>query len=182
MANPPRTRRRIHALRRAPDGSAFQKCNNCGVMVPIALADMHDCEAATRKDVKRFKGLRGNHNVVKLDSPDQPRSPFRFFMEDFMKKCKSRNSVGIDRLGFEIWKNMPDEKRQPYVVEADKVNSAYARILIQEAYDYTSKVVDEAGSATAGDFDKFYEDDGLETEPVESFDSWEKYIVSATDH
>ncbi|KAF2296415.1 hypothetical protein GH714_037829 [Hevea brasiliensis] len=152
MANPPRIRKRVHAVRRAPDGSAFEKCDNCGASVPIALADMHECEAQPKTAVKRFKGLNGKQNIVERCYSDQPRSPFRIFMEDFMNTCKKRKLIDIDRKGFEIWRNMSKEERQPYVNNATKVNLAYLKSLIQEVHD-SSEVDEEADSAMVGKFD-----------------------------
>ncbi|KAJ9175976.1 hypothetical protein P3X46_014471 [Hevea brasiliensis] len=169
MANPPRIRKRVHAVRRAPDGSAFEKCDNCGASVPIALADMHECEAQPKTAVKRFKGLNGKQNIVERCYSDQPRSPFRIFMEDFMNTCKKRKLIDIDRKGFEIWRNMSKEERQPYVNNATKVNLAYLKSLIQEVHD-SSEVDEEADSAMVGKFDPFYEDYGY-NDNSDSFDS-----------
>ncbi|XP_058182993.1 high mobility group B protein 7 isoform X2 [Rhododendron vialii] len=133
MANQPRTRRRVHAIRRASDGSAFQKCNLCGVSVAVALADMHDCES--KKNAKRFKGECMNRNNVKQRFQDQPRSPFRLFMESFLKSCKARHRIEVDRKGFETWRNMSKKERLPYVLRAEKVNSVYTKGLLQEVED-----------------------------------------------
>ncbi|OAY46359.1 high mobility group B protein 7 [Manihot esculenta] len=181
MANPPRTRKRVHAVRRAPDGSAFEKCENCGVLAAIALADMHECEAEPKKAVKRFKGLNGKQNIVEGCNSDQPRSPFRFFMEDFMNTCKKGKLIEIDQKGFEIWKNMSKEERQPYVNKAQKVNSAYVKSLIQEV-DYSSEVDEEVDSATVGKFDPLYEVDGCNDysdsfDGLRSFNTWELEMV-----
>lgn len=52
---------------------------SCEVLVPIALADMHECER--KKEVKRFRGVCEKPAVLKRGSGDhQVRSPFRFFM------------------------------------------------------------------------------------------------------
>ncbi|XP_044461015.1 high mobility group B protein 7 isoform X2 [Mangifera indica] len=130
MVNPARTRKRVRALPRAPDGSAFQKCQSCEVLVPIALADMHECER--KKEVKRFRGVCEKPAVLKRGSGDhQVRSPFRFFMESFVKMYENGNWIDIDRKGFEAWKSMSMEEKRPYVTQAQKVD-------------------DEADSATVG--------------------------------
>ncbi|KAJ7965119.1 high mobility group B protein 7 [Quillaja saponaria] len=155
MANRPRIRKRVYAIRRAPDGSAFENCNNCGVSVAVALADMHECEPM--KDVKRFRGVNSKQqSIPKQNFGDQPISPFRLFMESFMKSCKNRNLIAIDRRGFEIWKNMSKEERQLYVSQAEKVNSSYLEALLKEVNDMI-EVDDEADSAMVGKFDQFYE-------------------------
>ncbi|GMJ11823.1 hypothetical protein like AT5G05330 [Hibiscus trionum] len=162
MVNYPRTRKRVHATlpRRSPDGSAFQKCDACGEMVAIALADMHDC-GPQKKELKRFKGTAGTQNAVKPIISLQPRSAFSIFLESFMETNKNGNLIDIDRKGFETWKNMCKEERKPYVTQAEKVNSAYMKDVIEEEKNII-KVDDEADSATVGKFDQFYEtsDDG----------------------
>ncbi|KAF7830888.1 high mobility group B protein 7 [Senna tora] len=154
MASRPRTRKRVCAVRRASDGSAFEKCERCGISVAVALADMHQCEPD--KGVKRFRGINVNHHVPNHSFGDQPISPFRLFMEDFVKDCETADMIEIDRSGFEVWKNMSKEQRQPYVSQAEKVNSAYEEALNKEVNDMI-QVDDEADSAMVGKFDKFHQ-------------------------
>ncbi|XAR66016.1 hypothetical protein NMG60_11012054 [Bertholletia excelsa] len=116
---------------------------------------MHDCES--RKDVKRFTGQCRSQNIGARSLHDQPRSPFRFFMESFGRTCKDRNQIEVDRKGFEMWRNMSNQERQPYVLQAEKVNSAYTKALLLEARNMTW-VDDEADSAEVGRYDKNYED------------------------
>ncbi|XP_042482900.1 high mobility group B protein 7-like isoform X8 [Macadamia integrifolia] len=130
MANPPAKRKRVHALRRAPDGSAFEKCNFCGVSVAIALADMHDCKS--KAEHKRFKAAKQNQNPKVLNVGDQSRSPFCFFMESFRKTHELEDWLAVDRKGFETWKNMTTEERSPFVLQSEKVNSAYEKVLLKE--------------------------------------------------
>ncbi|EXB25880.1 hypothetical protein L484_012307 [Morus notabilis] len=139
MAITPRTRKRVRAIPRAPDGSAFR--NWCGVSVAISLADMHECESSQK--VKRFRGIQKSPNVQKGRFWDQPRSPFCFFMEEFKKTCESGDSIEIDRKGFETWKNMSKEERQPYVRKAARVDSAYYKGLVEEV---NSEIDNEADS------------------------------------
>lgn len=52
---------------------------SCGVLVAIALADMHECQQ--NKSVKRFnEGYFRSGDDKRLNFQDQPRSAFRFFM------------------------------------------------------------------------------------------------------
>ncbi|KAF7132722.1 hypothetical protein RHSIM_Rhsim09G0183800 [Rhododendron simsii] len=182
MANQPRTRKRVHAIRRSSDGSAFQKwyaslslslslslshgfldtlrlgvltfCSNlCGVSVAVALADMHECES--KKNAKRFKGECMNRNNVKQ-------------REIFLKSCKARNRIEVDRKGFETWRNMSKKERLPYVLQAEKVNSVYTRGLLQEVEDM-AWADDEADSAEVGKYDKYYEDDSENSDGYERF-------------
>lgn len=68
----------------------------CGVSIPIALADMHDCEEFIVKrrkktedkcrgipeepDEKRLLTIQKESMEITADFKDQPRSPFCFFM------------------------------------------------------------------------------------------------------
>ncbi|XP_052183371.1 uncharacterized protein LOC127795616 isoform X2 [Diospyros lotus] len=144
----PRVRKRVYPLRRAPDGSAFQNCEYCGVSVAIAIADIHECEPG--KDVKRFKGPIRNQVVKEQRIQDLPRSPFCFFMEGFVERCEVRNGIEIDREGFEAWRNMSQKERLPYILQAEKVDLAYRNALLE-------KVGDEADSAEVGRYDQNYE-------------------------
>ncbi|KAI6676069.1 hypothetical protein NL676_036865 [Syzygium grande] len=175
-----RTRKRVHATRRAADGSAFEKCDNCGVSVAIALADMHECEEP-KKEVKRFRGFCGilkSNYVGEESTADQPRSAFCFFMESFLRNRDSIHSIDIEREGFETWKNMSAEERQPYIVQERKVNSVYQEALLREIND-ASKMDDEADSAMVGKFDLFYEDyvddDGDDSGSFEALPSFNTY-------
>ncbi|XP_059457682.1 high mobility group B protein 7 isoform X2 [Corylus avellana] len=172
MANPPRTRKRVLAVLRASDGSAYQKCNNCGVSMAVALADMHECETKKEGVVKRFRGVCGKQSVVKQSFGDQPRSPFRIFMESFVKTCETRNSISIDQEGFDTWKNMSKEERKPYISEAERVNTSFFKTLLEEIKTM-QKVDDEADSVTVGKFDQLYEDyeDSEDYENSYSYDS-----------
>ncbi|XP_015575735.2 high mobility group B protein 7 [Ricinus communis] len=174
MGNPPRTRKRVHAIRRGHDGSAFETCDDCGFLVAIALADMHECEAETKRIVKRFKGVIGKHKIVKQNYSDQPRSPFVTFMEEFRRTCKNGKLIEIDRKGFETWRKMSKQERKPYVVKAEEVNSAYVKSLIKEI-DVSSEVDDEADSMMVGKFDPSYEDYGHNSSCVYSYDSFKEY-------
>ncbi|XP_021904190.1 high mobility group B protein 7 [Carica papaya] len=168
MVIPPRTRKRVHAVPRGPDGSAFEKCDRCGVMVPIALADMHDCEGKKMKEVKRFKGISGKPKAIEQSSySEQPRSPFRFFVEKFMESCKLADSINIDIEAFETWKNMSEEERLPYVLQSKKVSSAYEKALIEEVKDMF-KVDDEADSVMVGKLDKHFQ-------MIESYGDYEDF-------
>ncbi|KAG1338973.1 putative 5-amino-6-(5-phospho-D-ribitylamino)uracil phosphatase, chloroplastic [Cocos nucifera] len=72
--------------------------------------------------------------------------------ESFREKCKDQTLLEINRIGFDTWKNMsPDERRQ-YVIQAEKVNVAYEKILLKES-ENLSKVDDEADSAMVGKID-----------------------------
>ncbi|KAK8610989.1 hypothetical protein V6N13_131054 [Hibiscus sabdariffa] len=124
-------------------------------MVAIALADMHDC-GPKKKELKRFKGTAVSQNAAKPIITLQPRSAFNIFLESFMEFNKNGSFIDIDRKGFQTWKNMCKEERKPYLTQAEKVNSAYMKDVIEEEKNII-KVEDEADSATVGKFDQFYE-------------------------
>lgn len=133
MASAPRTRKRVRAIARAPDGSAFQKCDMCGVSVAISLADMHECQST--QEVKRFKGIRASPNVKKERFCDQPRSGFCIFMEKFKEEHAKEgkfDEIEIDRKGFDIWKNMSMKRRHPYLHRAAFVDFVHGRTLYKE--------------------------------------------------
>lgn len=61
----------------------FYYSEECGVMIAIALFDMHEC-GEKRREVKRFKYIASG-NVINISKPigsfeDEPRSPFVFFL------------------------------------------------------------------------------------------------------
>ncbi|KAK0592078.1 hypothetical protein LWI29_012908 [Acer saccharum] len=159
MAYPLSSRKRVHAyaLPRAPDGSAFTKCVFCGVSVAIALYNMHrhECrpkvevkrfkgfcekpnECRTKLEVKRFKDVREKPNVLK----QCPSANCDLIRESFEKNCNIENMIEIDRKGFEAWKNMSNEERQPYCIQADKVNAAHERDLIEEINYFAELLLD----------------------------------------
>ncbi|XP_024971660.1 high mobility group B protein 7 [Cynara cardunculus var. scolymus] len=171
MAYQSRTRKRVNALRRAPDGSAFRTCESCGVSVAIALVDMHECES--QKDVKRLKVEKEKHQIkVELRFQDQPRSEFRFFMESFMNSCDIKNLIEMDRKGFETWKNMSSQEKLPYKLHAKTVNDAYDKKLLKESEDQMYLCVDEeVDSAEVGKFDQLQTNGFYDYDDSDSYDS-----------
>ncbi|KAJ8650797.1 hypothetical protein MRB53_003820 [Persea americana] len=171
MENQLRIRKRIHAIQRAPDGSAFEKCDYCGVSVAIALSDMHECDGKSRH--KRFKDKNKSCCFESSKFRDQPRSPFRIFMESFWKTRKSEDWLEVDKRGFEEWKNKSAEERQPFVAQAEEIDSAYNRALMQELQDASkdSKEDEEADSAEVGKFALGYEYDTDSEQHSDSLES-----------
>lgn len=199
MVGKSRSRKRVYAIPRGPDGSAFEKCESCGVLVAIALADMHECQP--NKTGKRFKSFFRSGDDKRQNFKDQPRSAFRFFMEEFVKTCnEDEKEVDIDRKGFKTWNNMSEEERRPYVFQAEKVNSVYNNALLKEENELDlSWVDDEADSAEVWKYiknfgdNKFYVDcdnsDGCDifwSETSESFDSelrarmWQRVVKNCS--
>ncbi|KAF2572698.1 hypothetical protein F2Q70_00006609 [Brassica cretica] len=170
MAIRPRTRKRVEAVRRAADGSAFEKCEECGVMIAIALFDMHECGGEKRREVKRFKcvssGKKIDDDISKPSFEDEPRSPFVFFLEDF-RKSYDGNMVEASRICFTVWKNMSGEvsvysqssnfflymlgflsrslayffqDQRPFIARAVKVDLAHNRKIKEEVQSVMYKV------------------------------------------
>ncbi|XP_073041697.1 WEB family protein At2g40480-like [Primulina eburnea] len=151
MAHP---RKRVYGIRRGADGSAFLKCENCGLSVAIALADMHDC--GIKKNVtKKLKSSCEDVEFMGQRIQDQPRSAFHFFMDEFMKDFEEGNKVEIHKKGYEKWTKMTKKEREPFVLVADKLNSDYVKLLILEESEI-QVVDDEADSAEVGKYDPNY--------------------------
>ncbi|KFK24954.1 hypothetical protein AALP_AA8G047400 [Arabis alpina] len=173
MAIRPRIRKRVQATRRAANGSAFEKCEECGVVIAIALFDMHECGGEKRKEVKRFKCISSGKIDDFSSFEDEPRSPFVFFLEDFRGKYGG-TLVEASGMCFNVWKNMTLEEQEPFRACAAEVDLVHSRKLNEEA-KRIYKEDDEADSKDVGKFDKFYEIYGHEEEYYDSADEfWEE--------
>nr|VDD18383.1 unnamed protein product [Brassica oleracea] len=146
-----RIRKRVQAVRRAADGSAFDKCEECGVMIAIALFDMHEC-GEKRREPKMFKCVSSDSKPIGSFG-DEPRSPFVFFLEDF-RRSYDGNMVDASRICFSVWKNMSREDQKPFAARAEEVD-------------------DEADSKAAAKCDKFCECCDHEEEDFDSSDHFE---------
>ncbi|CAG7911948.1 unnamed protein product [Brassica rapa] len=182
MAIRPRTRKRVEAVRRAADGSAFEKCEECGVMIAIALFDMHECGGEKRREVKRFKcvsSVKIDDDISKPSFEDEPRSPFVFFLEDF-RKSYDGNMVEASRICFTVWKNMSGEDQRPFIARAVKVDLAHNRKLKEEVQSVMHKIDDEADSKAVGKFDKDHEEEEEEYGSSDHFEQefWYVYTIS----
>ncbi|KAK9117810.1 hypothetical protein Scep_015903 [Stephania cephalantha] len=126
-SNPPRSRKRVEAetttqatgtLKRARDGSAFTKCEECNKDVPVVLIDMHNCSLDSKikmnleaqvvekvadqakKSSEKKKGRTSSEpkapskKAKKVKDPNMPKRPataFFLFMDDFRKTFKEQN-------------------------------------------------------------------------------------------
>ncbi|CAN8257108.1 unnamed protein product [Cochlearia groenlandica] len=155
MAIRPRTRKRIQAVRRASDGSAFEKCEECGVTIAIALFDMHEC-GEKKIQVKRFKYINSgkiDNNTKSIGSfEDEPRSPFIFFLEDF-KENYDVSYVEASGICFNVWKKMSQEEQKPFRDLAMEIDFAH-NIRLNEEAKLIYKVNDEADSKDVAKLDK----------------------------
>ncbi|XP_068641691.1 high mobility group B protein 7-like isoform X1 [Aristolochia californica] len=189
MANGLSFRKRIYPIQRAPNGSAFQKCDFCGTNVIFVLFDMHDSECRGKQE--RLESSDGNKSLKSLyvnarhKSSDrnyfvesssislQPRSPFLFFMEDFKRSWKDNDWIQTDREGFQKWKNMSKEERQPYISKADEVNSAYEIGMLDSVEE-----VDGTDSETVQNYYLEDEEVGMhDSDCYLNFDSYDMYLV-----
>ncbi|KAJ3682896.1 hypothetical protein LUZ60_013123 [Juncus effusus] len=161
-----RVRKRVYAFYpplRAPDGSAFIKCELCCGSVLIALADMHDCKEFDAKKIRklenRFNEFQEKSDEKKMlviprkldedlsmDFHDQPRSPFCFFMEEFSKNCEGDILIEVYQRGFEAWKNMSIEERIPYEIRAEETDAAYQLKISEEIGEIPKMAGDEVNS------------------------------------
>ncbi|KAK9691469.1 hypothetical protein RND81_09G198700 [Saponaria officinalis] len=128
--NPPKSRKRVEAdtpssssslsLKRAKDGSAFTRCEECKSSVAVALIDMHDCsldakikmsldatvvekpaevkkKAAPRKKSASSEGAsetKTKRKLTKVKDPNMPKRPltaYFLFLEDFRKTYKEEH-------------------------------------------------------------------------------------------
>ncbi|KNA04843.1 hypothetical protein SOVF_195910 [Spinacia oleracea] len=134
-SNPPKQRKRVEAdtpesssaaaatlsIRRAKDGSAFSRCEECKSSVPVALIDMHSCsvdakikmslDATTvekpaeikKKPAERKKPASSSaageskskkRKLSKVKDPNMPKRPmsgYFLFLEDFRKVYKEEH-------------------------------------------------------------------------------------------
>ncbi|KAI5443755.1 hypothetical protein KIW84_012417 [Lathyrus oleraceus] len=121
-----RVRKRVYAIPRAPDGSAFFICEKCGVSVAISLTDMHFCES----NKIQFKYFQPEPAP---EFKDQTRSPYRLFMESFSKGKEMESYIEVERLGFQMWQNMSKEDKLPFVSHAKLLDYRHQRALKHEA-------------------------------------------------
>lgn len=120
-SNAPSARKRVEAetslLKRARDGSAFARCEECHKDVPVVLIDMHSCsfeakikmnlEAQLVEKVNEVKNTKerknsgstepkpkrskGNKKQKDPNKPKRPLTAFFLFMDEFRKTYKEAN-------------------------------------------------------------------------------------------
>ncbi|XP_058744292.1 uncharacterized protein LOC131616852 [Vicia villosa] len=119
-------RKRVRERVYGPDGSAFFNCEKCGVSVAISLADMHHCES------------NKIHYRILQPPPapqffDHPRSPYRIFMENFARGKEMESYLEVEKLGFEMWQNMSQQDKFPFVSHAKILDCCHRKRLKREA-------------------------------------------------
>ncbi|XP_043695201.1 high mobility group B protein 7-like [Telopea speciosissima] len=160
-SNPPKARKRVEVetstLKRAKDGSAFTRCEECKKDVPVVLIDMHNCslesilkmnldalvtevrkpEEKKRKTTSSEPKSKKSKSEKKVKDPNVPKRPptaFFLFMDDFRKSYKEENPDGKDvkvvaKEGGQKWKSMTDEEKKPYTDRARELKEEYDKAM-----------------------------------------------------
>ncbi|KAK4400176.1 High mobility group B protein 7 [Sesamum angolense] len=147
------------ALKRAKDGSAFAKCEECNKDVPVALISFHNCSLdakikmnleaqivempseAKKKSAPEKRKTKQTEPRTKKEkkaknpnAPKRPPTAFFVFMEEFRKSYKEANpeckSVAmVAKEGGEKWKSMSDEDKKVYIDRAAELKAEYEKAL-----------------------------------------------------
>ncbi|KAK6146611.1 hypothetical protein DH2020_020480 [Rehmannia glutinosa] len=147
------------ALKRAKDGSAFAKCEECNKDVPVALISFHNCsldakikmnleaqvvempsEAKKKPAAEKRKSKQTepkSKKEKKAKNPNKLKRPptaFFVFMDDFRKTFKEANpdckSVAtVGKEGGLKWKSMTDEEKKVYIERAAELKAEYEKAL-----------------------------------------------------
>ncbi|XP_057775591.1 high mobility group B protein 7-like [Salvia miltiorrhiza] len=163
-SNASRQRKRVEAesassspaLKRARDGSAFTKCEECQKDVAVALISFHDCSldakikmnleaqvvemaAETKKKpaAEKKKTKQTEPKAKKAKNPNAKKRPptaFFLFMDDFRKSFKEANpgckSVAtVAKEGGEKWKSLSDDEKKVYTDRAAELKAEYQKAL-----------------------------------------------------
>ncbi|KAA8541441.1 hypothetical protein F0562_025404 [Nyssa sinensis] len=178
-SNPPTARKRVEvetsstSLKRAKDGSAFARCEECNKDVPVVLIGMHNCsleakikmnleaqvvekltEAKKRPAEKKAKSTdpkpKKGKKVKDPKMPKRPPTAFFLFMDEFRKSFKEANpdcksvSMVAKECG-EKWKSMTDEEKKPYLDRAAELKAEYGKAV--ESCNDAENEDDEGGSS-----------------------------------
>ncbi|KAL0409098.1 UNVERIFIED_CONTAM: High mobility group B protein 7 [Sesamum radiatum] len=114
------------ALKRAKDGSAFAKCEECNKDVPVALISFHNCSL----DAK----IKMNLEAQVMEMPSETKKKSAPEKEEFRKSFKEGNpeckSVAmVAKEGGEKWKSMSDEDKKVYIDRAAELKAEYEKAL-----------------------------------------------------
>ncbi|KAL1803550.1 hypothetical protein ACET3Z_032197 [Daucus carota] len=150
------------ALKRARDGSAFVRCEECNKDVAAALIGMHSCssEAKLKTNLESLvvesqteaikkKPKTESAAAKKERKPKEPKKPkdsskpkrhttaFFVFMEDFRKTFKeehpdNKSVAVVAKEGGEKWKSLTDEEKKVYVDRAAERKAEYERNLKEQ--------------------------------------------------
>lgn len=101
----------------------------------MAKADKVRCD----QEMKRYGPAKGGKKKKDPNAPKRPLSGFFLFSSEFRPKMKSTNpsiSIGdmVKKLG-EMWKNLNDSEKQPYITKAAKYEKDVADYKLKGKFD-----------------------------------------------
>ncbi|XP_043716851.1 high mobility group B protein 7-like isoform X1 [Telopea speciosissima] len=180
---PPKGGKRVevdtNVMKRAKDGSAFTRCEECNKDVPVVLIDMHNCSIESRIKMKleaveratevkkpaekkrkpassepKAKKSKSGKKVKDPNAPKRPPTAFFLFMDDFRKSYKEENPDGKDvkvvaKEGGAKWKSLTDEEKQTYIDRVQELKEEYEKAL--ETYKEQGKQEEEEEQDEQGD-------------------------------
>ncbi|PKA48042.1 High mobility group B protein 7 [Apostasia shenzhenica] len=179
-SNLSRARKRVEeettSMKRAKDGSAFTKCDECQQNVPVRLIDMYDCSMDSKirmnlesqvvervTEIKKPERKKASSSTQSERKPKKekrrtapkkrkrPPTAFFLFMDDFRREYKeanpdNKNVAAVAKEGGEKWKAMTDEERKVYRDKAAELKAKYEKA---EANDDECEKEDVNGEAEA---------------------------------
>uniref|UniRef100_A0A5B7B9X8 Putative high mobility group B protein 7-like n=1 Tax=Davidia involucrata TaxID=16924 RepID=A0A5B7B9X8_DAVIN len=180
-SNPPRVRKRVEidtsstSLKRAKDGSAFARCEECHKDVPVVLIGMHNCSLDAKikmnleaQVVEKFTEVKKKPSEKKKtksteqkpkkekkakdgNMPKRPQTAFFLFMDEFRKVFKEANpdckSVStVAKEAGEKWKSMTDEEKKCYQDRAAELKAEYEKA-VESLKDKDAENEDEGASS-----------------------------------
>ncbi|VFQ67088.1 unnamed protein product [Cuscuta campestris] len=162
----PRVRKRVEvdsgesssanpSLKRAKDGSAFTRCDECNKDVPVALISFHNCSLdakikmnleaqiiempaeVKKKPSEKKKTSSTQPKAKKPKDPNAPKRPptaFFVFMQEFRKTFNEANPDNkkasmVAKEGGEKWNSLTDEEKKPYIDRAAELKAEYEKAL-----------------------------------------------------
>ncbi|GAB4851965.1 hypothetical protein Ancab_016156 [Ancistrocladus abbreviatus] len=182
--NPPKPRKRVEAetptatLKRARDGSAFARCEECKSSVPVALIDMHSCSLEARikmnleaqivekktaevkkKPAERNKMTKSDSDsrpkkrrLTKVKDPNMPKRPvtaFFLFMEEFRKTYKEEHPDSAK--GSVVSKEGGEKWRSMTDVEKKAYIDRAAQLKVEYEEAMKAYQADDSGDNQAGE-------------------------------
>ncbi|KAF6153377.1 hypothetical protein GIB67_029343 [Kingdonia uniflora] len=155
--NPPRTRKRVDvvetttsvSLKRARDGSAFTKCDECQKDVPVVLIDMHNCSLDSK--------IKMNLEAQVIERVSEAKKPVQ--RDDFRKTFKETHPANksvsvVAKEGGEAWRAMGEEEKQAYLDRVAKLKEEYIAAMEKYKADNEDDEVEVIEDQAAPESDK----------------------------
>ncbi|XP_057526685.1 high mobility group B protein 7-like [Amaranthus tricolor] len=125
-SNPAKQRKRVEAdtpaiLKRAKDGSAFARCEECNSSVPVALIDMHNCSAEAKRKMDLESRVVVKPAEIKKKPAERKKSSSATQSGDESKPKKRKLSKAKDP-------NMPKRPMSGYFVFLEDFRKEYKEI------------------------------------------------------